>query len=76
MAARLAGVRVEVFSLGFGPRLGGFLWRGTDFRVSAVPFGGYVMVAGQDPKDRRYPPRECLWSKSVGQRALFWSGAC
>lgn len=74
LAARAAGVRVEVFSLGFGPRLGGFVWRGTDFRISAVPFGGYVMVAGQDPKDRRYPAEECLWSKSVGQRALFWSG--
>lgn len=74
LAARMAGVRVEVFSLGFGPRIGGFYWRGTDFRLSAVPFGGYVMVAGQDPGDRRYPARECLWSKSVGQRALFWSG--
>jgi len=74
IAARMAGVRVEVFSLGFGPRIGGFSWRGTDFRLSAVPFGGYVMVAGQDPGDRRYPARECLWSKSVGQRALFWSG--
>lgn len=74
LAARLAGVRVEVFSLGFGPRLGGFHWRGTDFRLSAVPFGGYVMVAGQDPSDRRYPRSESLYSKSVGQRALFWSG--
>lgn len=74
LAARLAGVRVEVFSLGFGPRLAGFFWRGTDFRLSAVPFGGYVMVAGQDPSDRRYPASESLWSKSVGQRALFWSG--
>ena len=74
LAARAAGVRVEVFSLGFGPRLGGFRWGGTDFRLSAVPFGGYVMVAGQDPSDRRYPPEQCLWSKSVGQRALFWSG--
>ena len=74
LAARAAGVRVEVFSLGFGPRLGGFVWRGTDFRLSAVPFGGYVMVAGQDPSDRRYPTRESLYSKSVGQRALFWSG--
>ena len=53
LAARMAGVRVEVFSLGFGPRLGGFQWGGTDFRLSAVPFGGYVMVAGQDPSDRR-----------------------
>ena len=74
IAARLAGVRVDVFSLGFGPRLGGFQWRGTDFRLSAVPFGGYVMVAGQDPSDRRYPRSESLYSKSVGQRALFWSG--
>ena len=74
LAARLAGVRVEVFSLGFGPRLTGFYWRGSDFRLSAVPFGGYVMVAGQDPSDRRYPASESLWSKSVGQRALFWSG--
>ena len=74
LAARLAGVRVEVFSLGFGPRIGGFYWRGTDFRLSAVPFGGYVMVAGQDPSDRCYPRSECLYSKSVAQRALFWSG--
>ena len=74
LAARMAGVRVEVFSLGFGPRLGGFQWRGTDFRLSAVPFGGYVMVAGQDPGDRRYPASMSLWSKSPGQRALFWSG--
>ncbi|MBL8748295.1 MAG: site-2 protease family protein [Planctomycetes bacterium] len=74
LAARMAGVHVEVFSLGFGPRLAGFVWRGTDFRLSAVPFGGFVMVAGQDPGDRRYPREQCLWSKSIGQRALFWSG--
>ena len=74
LAARAAGVRVEVFSLGFGPRLAGFRWRGTDFRLSAVPFGGYVMVAGQDPNDRRFPAGQSLWSKSVAQRALFWSG--
>jgi regulator of sigma E protease len=74
MAARLAGVRVEVFSLGFGPRLFGWHWRGTDFRLSLVPLGGFVMVAGQDPNDHRYPPEESLHSKSAGQRALFWSG--
>ena len=74
LAARLAGVRVEVFSLGFGSRLCGFVWRDTDFRLSLVPFGGYVMVAGQDPSDDRYPRRESLHGKSLGQRALFWSG--
>ena len=74
LAARAAGVRVEVFSLGFGPRLCGLLWKGTDFRLSLVPFGGYVMVAGQDPSDQRYPRHESLHSKTLGQRALFWSG--
>lgn len=74
LAARSAGVRVEVFSLGFGPRLCGVAWGGTDFRLSLVPFGGFVMVAGQDPGDRRYPARESLWAKSIGQRAWFWSG--
>jgi len=74
LAARLAGVRVEVFSLGFGPRLCGLVLGGTDFRLSLVPFGGYVMVAGQDPSDRRYPASMSLYAKSIGQRALFWSG--
>ncbi|MCA8948543.1 MAG: site-2 protease family protein [Planctomycetes bacterium] len=74
LAARFAGVRVEVFSLGFGPRLCGFRWRDTDFRLSAVPFGGYVLAAGVEPSDRRYPASESLWAKKVWQRALFWSG--
>ena len=74
LAARLAGVRVEVFSLGFGPRLCGVVLGGTDFRLSLVPFGGFVMVAGQDPSDYRYPERECLYAKTIGQRMLFWSG--
>ncbi len=73
-AARAAGVRVEVFSLGFGPRLFGRRIGATDFRVSLVPFGGYVMVAGQDPGDDRFPAEQCLWSKTVAQRAMFWSG--
>ncbi len=46
--ARLFGVRVDVFSIGFGPRLFGFKWGATDWRVSAVPLGGYVRMAGQD----------------------------
>ena len=49
LAARLFRVRVEVFSLGFGPRL--FGWRGkeTDYRLSAVPLGGYCRMAGETP---------------------------
>ena len=74
LAARRAGVKVEVFSLGFGPRLCGFEWQGTDFRLALVPFGGFVMVAGQDPGDRRYGASASLWGKPIGKRALFWSG--
>ena len=44
IVARLFGVRVDVFSIGFGPRLFGFKWGATDWRVSAVPLGGYVRM--------------------------------
>ena len=48
IVARLFGVRVDVFSIGFGPRLFGWKRGATDYRVSALPFGGYVRMAGQD----------------------------
>jgi regulator of sigma E protease len=74
LCARLARVRVDVFSLGFGRRLCGFVWRGTDYRVSLVPIGGYVRVAGEDPTDRRYLAPDDLYAKGFGARALFFSG--
>src|SRR5271155_2054608 len=46
--ARLFGVRGDVFSIGFGPRLFGWKSGATDWRVSALPLGGYVRMAGQD----------------------------
>src|SRR6266446_5918772 len=51
IAARLFGVRVDVFSIGFGPRLFGWQRGATDYRVSALPLGGYVRMAGQDPSE-------------------------
>ena len=42
---------VEVFSVGFGKRLFGRKWRGTDYRVSAIPLGGYVRVIGLGPDE-------------------------
>ena len=48
-AAKLFGVRVEVFSIGFGKRLFGFRKGDTDYRVSALPLGGYVKMAGENP---------------------------
>src|ERR1700730_531491 len=51
VAARIFGVRVDVFSIGFGPRLFGWKRGATDYRVSALPLGGYVRMAGQDPTE-------------------------
>ncbi len=48
IAARIFGVRVDVFSIGFGPRLFGWKRGATDYRVSAIPLGGYVRMAGAD----------------------------
>lgn len=46
--AKYLGIRVEVFSLGFGPRLVGFRHGDTDYRVSLLPLGGYVKMAGEN----------------------------
>ncbi|HEY7825537.1 MAG TPA: site-2 protease family protein, partial [Candidatus Acidoferrales bacterium] len=53
IAAKLCGVRVDVFSLGFGTRLWGFKRGDTDYRLSALPFGGYVRMAGDNPLEER-----------------------
>src|SRR5579872_3177821 len=52
-AAKLFKVRVEVFSLGFGKRLVGFRRGDTDYRISLLPLGGYVKMAGENPMEQR-----------------------
>ena len=49
--ARLMGMRVETYSLGFGPRIAGFRHGETDYRLSALPLGGYCKIAGFTPDD-------------------------
>ena len=77
IVARLFGVRVDVFSIGFGPRLFGWKRGATDWRISALPFGGYVRMAGQDMSDvdaGDQPPTgssDELMSKPRWQRALI-----
>ena len=51
MAARLMGVYVEVFSIGFGKRLFTFRRWNTEWSISAIPLGGYVKMKGQDDSD-------------------------
>jgi regulator of sigma E protease len=49
--AKLCGVRVESFSVGFGPRLFGMKFGDTDYKVCLLPLGGYVKMTGEGPTD-------------------------
>ena len=51
--AKLLGVRVEQFAIGFGKRLFGFRKGETDYRINALPLGGYVKMSGENPMDER-----------------------
>ncbi len=49
IVARKAGIRVEQFSIGFGPKIFGFTSGGTEFKICPIPLGGYVKLYGEDP---------------------------
>src|SRR5258706_14519195 len=49
LVAKFFKIKVETFSVGFGPRLIGFRKGDTDYRISAFPLGGYVKMAGEPP---------------------------
>ncbi len=57
-AARCLGIRVEAFSLGFGPVLAKWKWDGTQFCLSLFPLGGYVKLAGESPEESKGEPWE------------------
>ncbi len=72
VAAKIFGVGVVVFSLGYGTRLWGWKRNGTDYRISALPLGGYVRLAGDNPvEDRTGAPDEFL-SRPRWQRVLIY----
>jgi regulator of sigma E protease len=66
--ARRVGVRVLKFSLGFGPRLVGFRRGDTEYVISAIPLGGYVKMAGENPDDPRSGREDEFLSKTKWQR--------
>ncbi|MFK5956048.1 MAG: site-2 protease family protein [Planctomycetota bacterium] len=71
-AARAVGIKVHVFSLGFGPRIFGWTRHGCEFRLAWIPLGGYVRVAGEDPNATPVPGD--LFYASAPQRLLFYAG--
>ena len=68
LAARRIGVRVLTFSLGFGPKLLKFRRGDTEYCVSAIPLGGYVKMAGENPEDARTGASDEFLSKNKWQR--------
>ncbi len=69
LACRRLGVRVERFSLGFGPRLFGIKRGDTDYCLSAIPLGGYVKMAGEEAGDKRTGEKWEYLGQPVGGRA-------
>ena len=66
-AAKRCGIRVEKFSIGFGPRLFGFRRGETEYCLSALPFGGFVKMAGENPDEQKGEEGEFA-SAPVGHR--------
>jgi len=75
LVAKKIGVRVLAFSLGFGPAIFKKTWGETEYRLSLVPLGGYVKLAGEGPEEEKTGASWEFSSKSAGQRAsVFVAG--
>jgi regulator of sigma E protease len=68
LMARRIGVRVITFSLGFGPKLLNIKRGDTEYCISAIPLGGYVKMAGENPEDSRTGASDEFLSKGKWQR--------
>jgi len=73
LAAKAFGIGVPVFSLGFGPRVVGFRRRETDYRLSAVPLGGYVRLTGDEADEHRAGRPEEFLSRPRWQRLVVYA---
>src|SRR5580704_12049928 len=71
LAARYFGVRVDVFSFGFGTRLFGVKRGDTDYRVSILPLGGYVRMAGDNASEERTGAPDEFLSKPRWNRVII-----
>lgn len=70
MMAKALGIKVEVFSLGFGPKLLRFERGGTEYCLSALPLGGYVKMLGENPDESLRGSAEEFLSRSKLERFL------
>jgi regulator of sigma E protease len=71
VVAKAFGMRVLAFSLGFGKRIWGFQRGETEYRVAALPLGGYVKLSGEEPEEASADPRDFL-NRPRWQRILVY----
>ncbi len=72
IAAKKTGIGIAVFSIGFGPRLVGRKWKGTDYRLSLIPLGGYVLPEIEDEREFfAIPVNKRIWMALGGLIASF-----
>jgi regulator of sigma E protease len=74
LVAKWMGMPVDVFSLGFGQRIAGFRWNETDVRLSLLPLGGYVRLAGYNPEEPDAQDPNGFLAQPAWRRLLFYSG--
>ena len=70
IAAKSFGIRVLSFSIGFGKVIFKKEYKGTEYRISSVPFGGYVHMAGEHPEDEQKGEDSDFMAKPIWQRAV------
>ncbi len=68
-AAKRCGIKVNTFSIGFGPKIVGIQRGETEYKISVFPFGGYVQMEGENPSEQTGAPGEFA-SASLGSRAF------
>lgn len=72
--ARRLGIKVEKFSLGFGPQIFGFKFKDVNFKICLIPFGGYVKLSGDSRQDYRGQSNEYLSKKPLDRAKVVFFG--
>ena len=71
ITAKLSGIKVFRFSLGFGPKIAGIFWKGTEYVLCLFPFGGYVKMAGEITQTEGTEIKEILPEEYVPENQRF-----
>ena len=70
VAAKRAGITVQEFGIGFPPRIGSVVWRGTRYSLNWIPLGGFVKMLGEDGDAEAEKMRRSGLSESAVDKAM------